>query len=302
MSLFGGLLNLNKPSGITSRAAVDRVQQLARPMKAGHAGTLDPLASGVLVVGVGAATRLLEFIQQMPKTYAATFLLGRRSATEDIDSEVTLLEHAPVPSFQQVVEAAQTFVGEIQQIPPEFSALRVAGRRAYDLARRGEPVSLQARKVMVYRIEVQEYAYPEVRILLTCGSGTYVRSLGRDLAARLGTSAVMSGLTRTAIGQFHLCDAVDPAALTAENWQSSLLSPLRAVEHLPRVTLTDHEVRRVGSGQSIRFRVSAFDPAATHFAALDSAGRLVAILVRRGPELLGPSRVMASVSADKPAG
>ena len=221
-----GLLNLDKPAGITSRDAVDLVQRLARPAKVGHAGTLDPLATGVLVICVGAATRLIEYVQRMPKRYVGTFLLGRSSATEDIDGAVTLLPDPPIPAADQIEAAAKKFVGRLLQRPPAFSALKVAGQRAYDLARRGEAVDLKPRPIEVYSLKVARYEYPELVLEIECGGGTYVRSLGRDLAESLGTAAVMSALVRTAIGPWTLDTAVDPRTLTAANWQSHL-DPLR---------------------------------------------------------------------------
>ena len=175
-----GLLSLSKPSGMTSRQAVDVVQRLARPVKAGHAGTLDPLATGVLVVCVGGATHLIEYVQRMPKRYTATFLLGRQSPTEDVEGAVVELPHAPVPAGEQIEAAAQRFVGRIDQRPPAFSALKIHGRPAYKLARQGRPVTLQPRPVELYRIEVKSYRYPELILEVECGGGTYVRSLGRD--------------------------------------------------------------------------------------------------------------------------
>ena len=189
-----GLLNLNKPAGMTSRDVVNIVQRLSRPAKAGHAGTLDPLADGVLVVCVGSATRLIEYVQRMPKRYVGTFLLGRQSPTEDIEGEVTELPDAPVPTREQIEAAARRFVGRIEQRPPAFSALKIRGRPAYKLARQGKPVELAPRPVEIYRIEVKKYRYPELVLEIDCGGGTYVRSLGRDLAESLGTAAVMSAL------------------------------------------------------------------------------------------------------------
>jgi tRNA pseudouridine55 synthase len=206
-----GLLNLNKPSGITSRGAIDLVCRLAGKTKVGHAGTLDPLASGVLVVGVGAATRLIEYVQRMPKHYTATFLLGRQSETEDIESLVVELDDPPIPTREEIVAATGRFCGRIQQRPPAYSAVKVAGRRAYALARAGREVELDARPITVHRLEVRAYAYPTLTLEVRCGGGTYVRSLGRDLAASLGTAAVMSELVRTAIGGFRIEQSVDPA-------------------------------------------------------------------------------------------
>jgi tRNA pseudouridine55 synthase len=298
-----GVLSLNKPTGLTSRQVVDRVQRLARPAKVGHAGTLDPLAGGVLVVCVGAATRLIEHVQQMPKGYTGTFLLGRQSPSEDIEGEVTELDHPPVPTLEQITAAAGALVGLIEQRPPVYSALKVGGRRAYALARKGQPVELKPRTVTVYRIEVLAYAYPELRLAIECGGGTYVRSLGRDLAESLGTSAVMSGLLRTSIGEFRIEEAVDPGQLTSQNWTDYLLPPLAAVGRLPRVELSAEEVAKIRNGCAIPVKgqkggttsqptgARRVLPTGTGpFAGVDAAGRLVAVLTPRGRGLLGPLR------------
>ena len=152
--MMHGLLNLNKPAWMTSRQAVDRVQRLAGTRRVGHAGTLDPLATGVLVVAIGAATRLIEYVQRMPKGYVGTFLLGRQCPTEDMEGEVTELENPPRPTLEEVTAAVRAFVGPIMQRPPAYSAIKVQGRRAYDLARKGRPVELKPREVMIHRLEV----------------------------------------------------------------------------------------------------------------------------------------------------
>jgi len=283
-----GLLNLNKPGGMTSRQAVDRIQRLVHPAKVGHAGTLDPLATGVLVVCVGAATRLIEYVQRMPKSYTGTFLLGRRSPTEDVEGDVTELENPPVPTHQQIVAAGGALVGRIQQRPPAYSALKVDGRRAYKLARAGEHVELKPRPVTIHKIEVKAYNYPELTLEIDCGSGTYIRSLGRDLAESLGTAAVMSALTRTAIGRFHLEQSIDPNEVTQANWADDLQPSVRAVERLPRMELSSDEIEQIRHGRTIRRATPT--PDAREFAAVDQSGRLVAILVERGQGLLGPLR------------
>jgi len=285
-----GVLNLNKPPGITSRRVVDRVQRLARPAKAGHAGTLDPLASGVLVVCVGAATRLIEYVQRMPKRYTAAFLIGCESPTDDVEGEVAELPDPPVPDREQLRAAARRFIGRIEQRPPAYSAVKVRGRRAYDLARRGEEVELKARPVTVYRIDVLDYAYPRLSLDILCGSGTYVRSLGRDLAESLGTKAVMSALRRIAIGGFGIDEAVDPEQLTPHRWLTHLLPPLAAVGALARVELDDEQAAAVRHGRTITLPAELRRE--TELAAVDAAGRLVAILTRRGGAGFGPSRVL----------
>lgn len=282
-----GLLNIRKPSGMTSRDVVNVVQRLVRPAKAGHAGTLDPLATGVLVVCVGAATRLIEHVQRLPKTYVGVFLLGRNSDTEDIEGRVAELADPPRPTFEQLSAAAVRFTGEIMQRPPAYSALKVAGRRAYELARKGKPVELKPRPITVHRLEVKSFSYPEVALEVQCGGGTYVRSLGRDLAESLGTAAVMSALTRTAIGNFRLEDAVDPASLSAENLPSRLLPLLLAVECLPRVDLTPAEAVRLGNGLPIERRICLAE--GSQYAGVNPAGELCSILVPRGADRLAPA-------------
>jgi tRNA pseudouridine55 synthase len=287
MPSISGLLNVNKPAGMTSRAAVDLVQRLARPEKAGHAGTLDPLATGVLIVCVGQATRLIEYVQRMPKRYTGTFLLGRHSPTEDTDGEVALVTDPPLPAREDLDVAARQFVGRSLQRPPAYSALKVAGRRAYDLARRGEAVALQPRPIDVYSLAVTRYEYPELVLDVQCGGGTYIRSLGRDLAESLGTSAVMSALIRTAIGPWQVADAIDPRGLTAADWRSRLEPQRKAVEDLPALELADDEIARLRQGLSIAV---AGPDRESETAAIDCRGRLVAILVRRGPRQWGPAK------------
>ena len=275
-----GLLNLNKPAEMSSRQAVNLVERLTRPIRAGHAGTLDPLATGVLVVCVGAATRLIGYVQRMPKRYMGTFLLGRQSPTEDIEGEVTELPDAPRPTREQIVAAAAGFVGQIQQRPPAFSAIKVAGRRAYQLARQGRQPELAARPIVVHAIEIVAYEYPELVLDVTCGSGTYIRSLGRDLAESLCTSAVMSALVRTSIGGFTLADAIDPRELKPESWRQFLQPPLRAIEYLPHVQLSAEEVNRIRTGLTIDWKGEKREEIGDgkEIVALDPAGDFIGIL------------------------
>lgn len=284
-----GVLNLNKPAGITSRDVVNAVQRLTgRTTRVGHAGTLDPLARGVLVAPVGAATRLIEYVQQMPKTYRAEFLLGCHSDTEDTDGEVIQVDSPPIPGEEAIRTALPQFTGKILQRPPAYSALRVAGKRAYDLARKGQSVDLKPREIQIYRLVLDGYDYPKMALTIQCGSGTYVRSLGRDLAEALGTSAVMSALERTAIGSFRVEDAVAPDSLTPENWSDFLLPPVAAVSHLPRLTLDEEAVRRIQNGLTIP-RPSGIDPKAD-IVAVNQNGQLIGIITGRGPDQLKTKR------------
>lgn len=280
-----GLLNLNKPSGVTSRRVVDRVQRLVKPAKVGHAGTLDPLASGVLVLGIGQATRLVEYVQEMPKQYRATFLLGRSSTTEDVEGDITELAGALAPRREELQRVAEEMTGEIEQRPPAFSALKVAGRRAYDLARAGGHVELAPRRVRIYGLEIVRYDYPELCVDVTCSGGTYVRSLGRDLALRAGTAAVMSALVRTAIGQFTIAEALDPETLTSDNLADHLLSPLLAVKGLMGdVVVSPAQQERLAHGLAIHVPEIVDE----RVAALDESGCLVAILARHADGALRP--------------
>ena len=196
MTLFG-LLNIDKPRGLTSRDAVNRVERLVRPAKAGHAGTLDPLATGVLVICVGQATRLIQYVQQMRKQYRATFLLGCTSESDDTERELVAIPNAIVPTLEQIDAALPQFMGDIQQRPPAHSAIKIGGKRAYKLARKGADFELAERTVTIHQINLLRYEYPELELDVECGSGTYIRSLGRDLGAASGIGGVMSALERT---------------------------------------------------------------------------------------------------------
>jgi tRNA pseudouridine55 synthase len=283
-----GFLNINKPSGITSRRAVDHVQRIVRPAKVGHAGTLDPLASGVLVVGVGHATRLFEYIQQMTKSYRGTFLLGQSSTTEDIEGEVTVLDDPPRPTRDALVAAASRLTGEISQRPPAYSALKVEGRRAYAMARSGQEVELAPRTIHVDRFQIVEYDYPQVVAEIVCSSGTYVRSLGRDLAVLVGTAAVMSALVRTAISPFPIDTAIELDAIDHNSIDRQMLSPLLALQGvMPTQSIAADDLPPLANGQPVTLELPA---GCEQVAAVDLLGHLVAILERREGERFWPAK------------
>lgn len=283
-----GLLNLDKPAGMTSRDAVNRVKWKIDPIACGHAGTLDPLATGVLVVAVGRATRLIEYVQQYPKRYLGTFLFGQTSDTEDIDGQLTTLVDPPQPTREAIVAALPNFRGEIQQRPPAYSALKVDGKRSYKLARRGKEVEHAPREVTIHDLELIEYEYPRLVLDIRCSSGTYVRSLGRDLAELLGTGAVMSELRRTEIGPFHVNQAHTLAGLSRGFIQKSLQPSKLAVANLPQLQLSRTLWIEIQHG-----RLIATPPQFAGFAeiaAITPAGDLGAILIPRD-NALGPERV-----------
>jgi tRNA pseudouridine55 synthase len=283
---LSGLLVLDKPGGITSRDAVDRSKGwFPRRARLGHTGTLDPLATGILVLCVGNATRVAEYVQAMPKTYRSRFRLGATSDSDDADGAVTEVADARPPLLAEIAAALEEFIGEIEQTPPAYSAAKVAGRRAYKLARQGAEVDLAARHVHVYSIDVLAYDYPNLDLVVDCGRGTYIRSLARDLGARLGCGALVQTLRRTRVGPF-----TESAALTLDadpaTARSRLLPLKHAVAELPALTLDDDLRARLCQGQKLPC------PAELHgaVAILDRAGELAAVATADG-KLLKPAKV-----------
>ena len=284
-----GVLNLNKPTGMSSRAALDHVARPLRKVKVGHAGTLDPLASGVLVVCVGAATRLIEYVQRMPKTYLTVIRLGARSDTDDADGRVVEVEGATPPDEAAVRAALSRQVGTIAQRPPEYSALKINGQRAYDLARAGREVVLAERSVTIDRIDLVAYTWPRLSLEIDCGSGTYIRSIARDLGDVLGCGGIVEVLTRTRIGAFGLDDALDPLALTAESIPGLIRPALEAVADLPRLSLDAAEVAAILQGRAL---VRAAPPG--EVVLLGPDGLLVAVADGvLGQDRILPRRVLA---------
>jgi tRNA pseudouridine55 synthase len=274
---FDGLLVIDKPSGITSRDVVNRAQRwFPRGARIGHTGTLDPLASGVLVLCVGAATRLTEYVQAMPKIYRAGVILGATSDTDDADGTVTPTIDAPIPTRMHIEEALAGFIGTIAQIPPAYSAAKVTGRRAYDLARKGKEVDLQPRQVKIERIDIESFVYPHLEIVVRCGKGTYIRALARDLGRQLGCGGYIASLRRLAIGSFTEADAlsIDSTAATA---RARLLPPWRAVQDASPIAVADGEAGKLRQGQRI-IMPPGVGVMPGPFALLDGAGRMLAIV------------------------
>jgi tRNA pseudouridine55 synthase len=286
-----GLLNINKPAGITSRDVVTQVQRLVRPHKAGHAGTLDPLATGVLVVCLGRATRLVPLIQTQPKVYRATFLLGRTSESHDLETDVEIVVDAMPVTRERLDAALPEFVGTIQQTPPQHSAVRVGGRRAYQLARRGEEVEITPRTVEIQRIAVLDFSPESVRLEIECGSGTYIRSLARDLGERLGCGTVMSELERICIGPFAIDKALPLRELTPSTLTAHRLPAALAVADWPQVTVDARALSELTFGRTPQSPMPA--PTDAEVAVLDESGELVAFAsVRDGR--LHPSQVFVT--------
>jgi tRNA pseudouridine55 synthase len=285
-----GILNCFKPSGWTSRDLVNRAARLLKPAKVGHAGTLDPLAEGVLVLAVGSASRLVPMLHLYPKCYRASFQLGCSSPSDDVETEVTAEPTPARPSLDALQNAAGQLTGTIWQVPPRYSAIKVAGRRAYEAARRSEPINLAPRRVVVQRFEITSYEFPHVTVEIECGTGTYVRTLGVDLARAVGTAAVMTQLTRTSVGPFTLSAAhrIDQAPAHVPD---EALQPLAtATGMLPQVHLDADQLKEIEHGRKIDCRHAPPPGPDGQWAGLDPTGQLRAILVRRG-DLWGPKRV-----------
>ncbi len=201
---YDGLLNLNKPRGISSTKALDIVRGITWVRKSGHSGTLDPLASGVLVMCLGRGTKLVERLMDQPKVYATTARLDITSDSHDMESEGRPVPVSAVPSPTDVVSALHEFEGTIQQIPPQFSAVKINGRPAYKLARSNREVELKPRPVEVYWLHLRRYEWPEVELEICCGRGTYIRSFVRDFGTRLGVGGSLTRLERLAVGPYHI--------------------------------------------------------------------------------------------------
>jgi tRNA pseudouridine55 synthase len=283
--IVGGWLVLDKPFGESSREAVNRaLRWFPRRTPVGHTGTLDPRATGVLVLAVGRATRLAEYVQNLPKTYRARVALGATSATDDGEGPITAVDGAADPGRPAVEAALRSFLGETLQTPPAFSAVRVGGRRAYREARAGRPVAPAAKPVTIHHIRLLNYAFPTIDLEIVCGKGTYIRSLARDLGARLGVGGYVEALRRTAVGPF-----TPERATPVDAGEPSLLPLETGLTQLARVEVSDPDVRRFRMGQTI-VGPDGLPPGPV--ACFDRTGRLVCIARPLPNGRLQPDKVL----------
>jgi len=253
---ISGVLVVDKPVGMTSHDVVQTIRNGTGLRRAGHTGTLDPRASGVLVILVGPAVRLSEFVSASDKRYQAIIRLGGTTDTFDADGKFTRQDQPVNVTEEQFEKVLKTFVGEIEQTPPPYSAVKVQGRKAYEMARQGEEVDLAPRKITVHHLEVLEWAPPEVVVDVHCSSGTYVRSLANDLGNTLGCGAYLVGLRRTKSGRFSLRDAVPlrklQEAFTAGNWYQYLIPAAEALGDWSAIELSPDEVEEVRHGHRVK--------------------------------------------------
>ena len=251
---ISGVLVVDKPVGMTSHDVVQAIRRGTNIRRAGHTGTLDPRASGVLVVLLGPAVRLSEYVSASDKRYQAVVRLG--SSTDTYDSEGKTMTTSEIEiSEDQFEEALQNFIGEIEQTPPPYSAVKVKGKKAYEMAREGEEVELQPRKIQVYSLELLEWDSPEAVVDVYCSSGTYVRSLAHDLGEALGSGAHLVGLRRTKSGRFSLRDAIPlrklREAFDMGTWYQYLIPAAEALSDWPSMELTPEQIDEVRHGHRI---------------------------------------------------
>lgn len=276
---ISGALVVDKPVGMTSHDVVQAIRNGTGLRRAGHTGTLDPRASGVLVILVGPAVRLSEYVSASDKRYQAIIRLGGSTDTFDAEGKVTPSKDPVNVTESQFEEALKTFIGEIEQTPPPYSAVKVQGRKAYEMARQGEEVELAPRKITVHHLEVLEWAPPEVVIDVHCSSGTYVRSLANDLGVMLGCGGYLVGLRRTKSGRFSLRDSVPlrklQEAFAAGNWYQYLIPAAEALGDWTSLELNPDEVEAIRHGHRIKV---VDDLSAEMVCGISTQGELVAIL------------------------
>lgn len=279
-----GFLVVDKPSKTTSNQVVARLRKATGVKKVGHAGTLDPMATGVLVLAVGKVTRLIRYIQDLPKEYLATAQFG--VATDTLDADGAVLSREPMDvEHGEVKQAAERFVGAIHQVPPMVSALKHEGRRLYELAREGEIVEREARPVIIHELEILSVGpgpYPDVEFRVVCGKGTYVRSLADDLARVLGGAAHLTALRRTRIGSLTTSEALPLEHLA--RWEDHLLPPERALADLPTVKVAPDIAVGVRHGRRFMGEEMAAAPDDTPYQVVNGDGRLIAVYRRVGEE------------------
>jgi tRNA pseudouridine55 synthase len=220
----GGFILINKPAGITSHDVVDKLREITKIKRIGHSGTLDPFATGLLILGIGREfTKKLSIFQKKDKEYVATLRLGAESDTFDREGKIIEKKVEKIPERKEIEEVLKSFLGEIEQIPPAFSAKKIKGKKLYELARRGIKVKPKPQKVKIYEISILEYKFPYLKIKVKCSSGTYIRSLANDIGKKLGCGAYLEELIRTKIGEFSLDNTIELSKLNSQNWKKFLI-------------------------------------------------------------------------------
>jgi tRNA pseudouridine55 synthase len=298
--LSDGLLIVDKPAGWTSSDVVGYVRKRARVKRVGHAGTLDPAATGVLPLALGQSTRLLEYLSDATKSYVAEITLGVTTNTYDTDGEVLSTNDASGVNIADVETALKQFRGEIDQVPPAFSALKRNGVPLYKLARRGEIVEVEPRRVRIDRLELLGFEPPVLRLEIDCSKGFYVRSLAHDLGAVLGAGGMLSGLQRTRVGGFELEHAVSLETFTGEledgGWTERLIAGDEVLLNWQAAILAQDQASRLTHGLSIDLEDAAAKPA-ERCRAYTEEGDFLAVLQRVDSLTWRPAKVFGTVQA-----
>ena len=255
-NIINGWINLDKPLGMTSTQAVGKIKKVLNVKKVGHAGTLDPLATGILPIAIGEATKTVSFTQDREKGYEFTITWGEFRDTDD--GEGAVIKTSDIrPNEQDILSALPAFIGDIEQVPPKYSAIKIDGARAYDLAREGVEFEIKSRQVSIYSIELVSHDTHTATFAMQCGKGTYVRSLARDLALALGTCGYISMLRRTFVGGFTQDEAItfDKLSEIVDNKGAlgAVLPIMTALDDIPALPLSDQEASRLRNGQKIVF-------------------------------------------------
>jgi tRNA pseudouridine55 synthase len=274
-----GLLLIDKPAGPTSHDVIQKLRRLSGIRRIGHAGTLDPLATGLLLVCLGRATRLLEYLLDQPKRYEAAVRLGQ--STDTFDAQGTVVAEKPVDITEVDIEKAlDSFRGPIVQHAPAYSAVKRNGVPLYKLARQGVEVERPSRKVTIYNLEICSWQKPLLHLDVTCSSGTYIRSLADDLGQTLACGGHISALRRTEVGSFSIKEAVTLEELGSDNWSEYLLPPDTAVHHLPKVEFSAEVAQKLLMGQ--RVPGAGVQPAGTPARAYEEDARFLGIVIAAG--------------------
>ena len=288
--MTSGILLLDKPIGPTSHDAVARVRRAAGLRRVGHAGTLDPLASGLLLLGLGPAARFLEYLVGLDKSYETTIRLGQSTTTYDAEGEVTAERPVDVTA-EQIAAALDAFRGPIRQRVPPHSAVKRDGRPLYESARRGDVLDLPEREVVIHALDLLAFDPPHLTLRVACSSGTYIRSLAHDLGAALGCGGHVAALRRTAVGAFSVAGTLPLDGLTAESVAAALLPPAAAVAHLPRLDVDEIEATRLSLGQRLP---APPDAPAGHAAAFGPDGRFLGVVEVDG-DVIRPRKMLSTI-------
>ncbi|HWP31420.1 MAG TPA: tRNA pseudouridine(55) synthase TruB [Fimbriimonadales bacterium] len=269
-----GILLINKPKNLTSHDVVDEVRRALHTRRVGHTGTLDPISEGLLVIAVGYATRFIRYLPVDPKEYIGTMTLGAITNTQDAEGEIIEKRNYDFVTLEMIREAAKSFLGDISQIPPMYSAVKFKGTPLFKLARKGEEVQRKPKKITIYHFEINDYNPPVASFRVVCSKGTYVRTLCHDLGLKLSCGAYLSALTRTRMGEFTLDKACQLDEISVEK-----LIPLEeALAPMPMIKLTRHQIIQARNGQPLRIPLF---PNRTTIGLLDENNHLFAIARQR---------------------